>query len=150
DLHPQQLLNLSPVPGEGCFLIARGFFKKLVLADNIAAAVDPFFAHVSDASTAAVWALPFVYLYALQIFVAFPGSTDSARGLGLLFGFRWPENFNRPYLATSVREFWRRWHMTLSRFLRDYLYVPLGGGRCGVVRSSANLMVTMLLGGLWH
>ena len=90
---------------EGAFLIGRGFFKKRVLADSIALAIDPFFAHVSDQSTAGVWALPPVYLYALQIYFDFSGYTDIARGLGLWFGFRWPENFNWPYLATSIQEF---------------------------------------------
>ncbi len=137
-------------PAEGTFLIARGFFKKLVLADSIALAIDPFFAHVSGPSTAGVWSLPFIYLYALQIYFDFSGYTDIARGLGLWFGFRWPENFNWPYLATSVQDFWRRWHMTLSRFLRDYLYIPLGGNRGGPGRVAASLMITMLLGGLWH
>jgi alginate O-acetyltransferase complex protein AlgI len=127
-----------------------GFFKKLVIADRIAIAIDPFFAHVVDSTTAGVWSLPYVYLYALQIYFDFSGYTDIALGLGLLFGFRWPQNFDRPYLATSIQEFWRRWHMTLSRFLRDYLYIPLGGSRYGPVRTCLNLMLTMLLGGLWH
>jgi D-alanyl-lipoteichoic acid acyltransferase DltB (MBOAT superfamily) len=135
---------------EAVQLIGRGFFKKMVLADRIAWAIDPFFAHVADASTAGVWSLPYVYLYAFQIYFDFSGYTDIARGLGLWFGFRWPENFQNPYLAVSVQDFWRRWHMTLSRFLRDYLYVPLGGSRCGALRTHVNLMLTMLLGGLWH
>jgi alginate O-acetyltransferase complex protein AlgI len=149
-LEKDTLPNKPLAPWEGTFLIGRGFFKKLVLADGIAVAIDPFFAHVADASTDGVWALPYVYLYALQIYFDFSGYTDIARGLGLWFGFRWPENFNWPYLATSVQEFWRRWHMTLSRFLRDYLYIPLGGGRHGFLRTTFALMVTMLLGGLWH
>lgn len=135
---------------EGSFLIARGLFKKLVLADSIAMAIDPFFAHVGDPSTAGVWAIPYIYLYAFQIYFDFSGYTDIARGLGLWFGFRWPENFNWPYLATSIQDFWRRWHMTLSRFLRDYLYIPLGGNRGAPWRVAACLMITMLLGGLWH
>src|SRR5207248_5802470 len=106
---------------EASWLLARGFFKKLVLADRIAAAADPFFVHVGDPTTAGVWALPYVWLYALQIYFDFSAYTDIARGLGLLFGYRWPDNFDRPYLAASVAEFWRRWHITLSRFLRDYL-----------------------------
>jgi D-alanyl-lipoteichoic acid acyltransferase DltB (MBOAT superfamily) len=149
-LEKDTLPNRPLAPWEGTFLIGRGFFKKLVLADGIAVVIDPFFAHVNDASTAGVWALPYVYLYALQIYFDFSGYTDIARGLGLWFGFRWPENFNWPYLATSVQDFWRRWHMTLSRFLRDYLYIPLGGGRHGHLRATFALMVTMLLGGLWH
>jgi alginate O-acetyltransferase complex protein AlgI len=149
-LQPGALPEKPTASFEGTFLIARGYFKKTVLADSIAAAIDPFFANISDPSTAGVWSLPYVYFYALQIYLDFSGYTDIARGLGLWFGFRWPENFNWPYFATSIQEFWRRWHMTLSRFLRDYLYIPLGGNRHGPVRASAALMITMLLGGLWH
>lgn len=137
-------------PLEACLLIARGLFKKMVLADRIALAADPFFSHVGDPTTSGVWALPYVYLYAWQIFFDFSGYTDIARGLGLLFGYRWPDNFNLPYLAGSISDFWHRWHITLSRFLRDYLYIPLGGSRHGWWRTNLNLMVTMLLGGLWH
>ncbi len=150
ELGPEHLPARPQAPWEATFLIARGLFKKLVLADTIAAGIDPFFANISDVSTAGVWALPYVWLYALQIYFDFSGYTDIARGLGLWFGFRWPENFNWPYLATSIQDFWRRWHMTLSRFLRDYLYIPLGGNRHGPVRAAINLMITMLLGGLWH
>ena len=149
-LQPDSLPDHPRASWEGTFLIARGYMKKTVIADNIAAAIDPFFVHVADPSTAGVWSLPYVYLYALQIYFDFSGYTDIARGLGLLFGFRWPENFNWPYLATSIQEFWRRWHMTLSRFLRDYLYIPLGGNRHGPLRAALALMITMLLGGLWH
>lgn len=149
-LRPGELPSKPEAPLEATFLVARGFFKKLVLADSIAIAIDPFFANMSDASTAGVWPLPYIYLYALQIYFDFSGYTDIARGLGLWFGFRWPENFNWPYLATSIQDFWRRWHMTLSRFLRDYLYIPLGGSKHGPLRAMTALMVTMLLGGLWH
>jgi D-alanyl-lipoteichoic acid acyltransferase DltB (MBOAT superfamily) len=149
-LGPGQLPDRTEAPLEATLLLARGFFKKMVLADRLALAIDPFFTHVTDSTTAGVWALPFVYLYALQIYFDFSGYTDIARGLGLLFGFRWPDNFNRPYLATSMQEFWARWHMTLSLFLRDYLYIPLGGNRRGWWRTQINLMLTMLLGGLWH
>jgi alginate O-acetyltransferase complex protein AlgI len=150
DLQPGALPRRPLAITEGALLIGRGFFKKMVLADSIANAIDPFFANIGHASTAGVWALPYVYLYALQIYFDFSAYTDIARGLGLLFGFRWPENFNWPYLATSVRDFWSRWHMTLSRFLRDYLYIPLGGSRHGALRTGVALMLTMLLGGLWH
>jgi alginate O-acetyltransferase complex protein AlgI len=149
-LRPGRLPDRPLAPWEGTFLIARGYFKKIVLADSIAAAIDPFFANITHPSTAGVWALPYIYLYAFQIYFDFSGYTDIARGLGLWFGFRWPENFNWPYLAASTQEFWRRWHMTLSRFLRDYLYIPLGGSRAGPWRTGTNLMITMLLGGLWH
>ena len=135
---------------EAAWLIARGFFKKLVVANRIGAAIDPFFAHVTDPTTAGAWALPYVYLYALQIYFDFSAYTDLARGIGLLFGYRWPENFDLPYLATNIAAFWRKWHMSLSRFLRDYLYIPLGGNRKGPIRTNVNLMIAMLLGGLWH
>jgi D-alanyl-lipoteichoic acid acyltransferase DltB (MBOAT superfamily) len=149
-LQPGTMPDRPQEPLEATMLLARGFFKKMVLADRIALAIDPFFHHVADGSTAGVWSLPYVYLYALQICFDFSGYTDIARGLGLLFGFRWPENFNLPYLAGSVQEFWHRWHITLSQFLRDYLYIPLGGSRKGEGRTYVNLMLTMLLGGLWH
>lgn len=149
-VRPGQLPIEPDAPGEAVWLIARGFFKKLVVADRIGTTIDPFFAHVNDPTTAGVWALPYVWLYALQIYFDFSAYTDMARGFGLLFGYRWPENFDRPYLAGSVTEFWRRWHMTLSRFLRDYVYIPLGGNRHGTFRTNLNLMLTMLLGGLWH
>ncbi|HBI44702.1 MAG TPA: MBOAT family protein [Planctomycetales bacterium] len=149
-LRPGRTPRAPLAPAEAGWLLARGFFKKMVLADRISAAVDPFFAHVGDPTTAGVWALPYVWLYALQIYFDFSAYTDIARGLGLLFGYRWPDNFNWPYLAESVAEFWRRWHITLSRFLRDYLYIPLGGSRRGWWRTNLNLMLTMLLGGLWH
>ena len=90
------------------------------------------------------------YAYAAQIYCDFSGYTDIAIGLALLMGFIFPQNFHSPYRATGFRDFWRRWHMTLSRFLRDFLYIPLGGNRKGRLRTYVNLMATMLLGGLWH
>ncbi len=135
---------------EAGWLLARGYFKKMVLANRIGTLIDPYFAHVADPTTAGVWSLPYVYLYALQIYLDFSAYTDIARGLGMLFGYRWPDNFNWPYLASNVAAFWRSWHITLSRFLRDYLYIPLGGSRLGPWRTCLNLMITMLLGGLWH
>lgn len=147
---PGHLPTEPDAPGEAVWLIARGFFKKLVVADRIGVTIDPFFAHVNDPTTAGAWALPYVWLYALQIYFDFSAYTDMARGIGMLFGYRWPENFDRPYLAASVTDFWRRWHITLSRFLRDYLYIALGGNRRGTFRTYLNLMLTMLLGGLWH
>ena len=149
-LGPDALPDRPLAPWEGTFIIGRGLFKKLVLADTIATMIDPFFVNVADPSTAGVWSVPYVYLYALQIYFDFSGYTDMGRGLGLCFGFRWPENFNWPYLATSVQDFGRRWHMTLSRFLRDYLYITLGGNRHGLLRAMLATMATMLLGGLWH
>ena len=91
-----------------------------------------------------------IYAYAIVIYADFSGYTDIAIGVAQLLGFRFPENFNRPYSARSLRDFWHRWHMTLSRWLRDYLYIPLGGNRKGEARTYVNVMATMLLGGLWH
>ena len=129
-------------------LIAAGYVKKIVLADNLAITVDEVF--LAPASASGWQALLAVYAFAFQIYFDFSGYTDIAIGLALLLGFEFPKNFNYPYLATSFQEFWRRWHMTLSRWLRDYLYIALGGNRHGLARTMASLMVTMLLGGLWH
>jgi D-alanyl-lipoteichoic acid acyltransferase DltB (MBOAT superfamily) len=129
--------------------IARGLFKKVVIASYVAThGADPLFA--VPARHAGIEALFGVYAYAIQIYADFSGYTDIAIGLALLLGIRFPQNFDSPYRALSLQEFWRRWHMTLSRFLRDYLYIPLGGSRRGPRRTYINLMVTMLLGGLWH
>lgn len=132
----------------GLFLLMIGLFKKLIIADNLARYVDPAFANVSvleimDAWTATVG-------YTLQLYFDFSAYSEMAMGLALLFGIRLPLNFNSPYKATNLADFWKRWHMTLSRFLRDYLYIPLGGNRHGVARTLAALMATMLLGGIWH
>ena len=149
-LRPDRMPDRPQAPREAALLLARGFFKKMVLANRIGIAIDPFFLHVGEPPTAGVWSMPFLYLYAFQIYLDFSGYTDIARGLALFFGFRWPDNFNLPYLAASPREFWQRWHITLSQFLRDYLYIPLGGNRVGGWRAQVNVMITMLLGGLWH
>ncbi len=135
--------------GAGVALVAVGLVKKVAVADTLAReVVDPVFA-VPESYAAPDVALA-AYGYAAQIYCDFSGYTDMAIGLALLLGFVFPQNFNRPYRARSFREFWRRWHMTLSRFLRDYLYIPLGGNRGGPGRTARNLMLTMLLGGLWH
>ncbi|MEJ7804170.1 MAG: MBOAT family protein, partial [Candidatus Limnocylindria bacterium] len=135
--------------GAGVVLIIVGLVKKVVLADYLArSVVDPVFA-VPEAY-AAPDVLLAAYAYAAQIYCDFSGYTDMAIGLALLMGIRFPQNFDRPYRAQSFQEFWRRWHITLSRFLRDFLYIPLGGSRGGEWRTIRNLMVTMLLGGLWH
>jgi alginate O-acetyltransferase complex protein AlgI len=133
----------------GLGLIALGLIKKVAIADYLGRTiVDPVFGvpqayHAADALLA-------TYAYGAQIYCDFSGYTDIAIGLALLMGFVFPLNFNSPYRATGFRDFWRRWHMTLSRFLRDYVYIPLGGNRRGRLRTYANLMATMLLGGLWH
>ncbi len=134
----------------GFWLIAAGMFKKVVIANLLATElVDRVFANPERFN--AVEVITAVYGYAVQIYADFSGYTDIAIGVALLLGFRFPDNFDRPYSAVTLQEFWRRWHMTLSRWLRDYLYIPLGGNR-GAGRWSAerNIMITMLLGGLWH
>jgi alginate O-acetyltransferase complex protein AlgI len=133
---------------QALILITLGYVKKIVVADNLAAVVDPVF----DATSAqAFWdTLLAIYAFAFQIYCDFSGYTDIAIGCALLLGFRFPKNFNYPYVAESIQDFWRRWHMTLSRWLRDYLYISLGGNRKSSARTRINLMLTMLLGGLWH
>jgi D-alanyl-lipoteichoic acid acyltransferase DltB (MBOAT superfamily) len=131
------------------FLIFIGLFKKVVIANVLATEiVDSVFASPQQHSSLEV--LVAIYAYAVQIYADFSGYTDMAIGLALLLGFRFPQNFDSPYTALSIQDFWRRWHMTLSRWLRDYLYIPLGGNRRGSRRTYFNLMLTMLLGGLWH
>jgi D-alanyl-lipoteichoic acid acyltransferase DltB (MBOAT superfamily) len=133
---------------QGVFLALVGFVKKMVLADNLAPWADAVFASPREHSTLGVWMG--VLGYAGQIYCDFSGYTDIARGASMMLGYVLPENFALPYLATSITEFWRRWHMTLSRWLRDYLYISLGGNRRGPVIQYRNLVLTMLLGGLWH
>lgn len=128
------------------FLI--GFVKKACVADNVAPVVDRVFADPGLWTSSAVWIA--VLLYAVQIYCDFSGYTDMAIACAGLLGFRLERNFDFPYVARSVTDFWRRWHVSLSGWLRDYLYVPLGGSRCGRLATYRNLMVTMLLGGLWH
>ena len=130
-------------------LILGGLFKKMVLSSFVAAAVvDPVFAVPAGHSAAEV--LVATYGYAVQIYADFSGYTDIAIGVALLLGYRFPDNFDAPYAARSLQDFWRRWHITLSRWLRDYLYIPLGGSRRGELATVRNVLLTMLLGGLWH
>ena len=130
-------------------LIVRGLFKKVVISSYISTAiVDPVFA--SPSSHSALDALFGVWGYAVQIYCDFSGYTDIAIGLALLLGIKFPVNFDRPYAALDLQDFWRRWHITLSRWLRDYLYIPLGGNRGSNGEVMRNIMITMILGGLWH
>jgi D-alanyl-lipoteichoic acid acyltransferase DltB (MBOAT superfamily) len=130
-------------------LIVGGLFKKVILSNMLATRlVEPVF---SVPQSFGAWdTLLAVYGYAAQIYCDFSGYTDIAIGCALLLGYRFPRNFNAPYTATNPQDFWRRWHISLSTWLRDYLYFPLGGSRQGSLRTSLNLMLTMLLGGLWH
>jgi alginate O-acetyltransferase complex protein AlgI len=130
-------------------LIFGGLFKKIVVSSALASnIVDPVFG--APGSHSALEVLFAIYGYAIVIYTDFSAYTDIAIGVAELLGFRFPKNFDRPYAATSLQDFWRRWHITLSRWLRDYLYIPLGGSRGGEARTARNIMVTMLLGGLWH
>jgi D-alanyl-lipoteichoic acid acyltransferase DltB (MBOAT superfamily) len=130
-------------------LIFGGLFKKVVLSSYISAQiVDPVFGNPHAHSSLEVLAA--IYGYAVQIFCDFSGYTDIAIGCALLLGFRFPENFDAPYAARSLQDFWRRWHMTLSSWLRDYLYIPLGGSHGSRREMYRNIMITMVLGGLWH
>lgn len=151
DFDPQvrSLPKFDPVLfAEGVELIARGFFKKVVLADNLLPIASTVFGSPATASATDTWVG--LLAFSFQIYLDFSGYTDIGRGSAQLLGYRVPENFGAPYLATDPQDFWRRWHITLSMWLRDYLYIPLGGNRAGKWRTRFNLMVTMALGGLWH
>ena len=135
----------------GATIFSLGLFKKVVIADQVALYASPVFAQAaSGGSVDFVSAWIAALAYSFQIYFDFSGYSDMAIGLARLFGIVLPANFLSPYKATNIIEFWRRWHITLSRFLRDYLYIPLGGNRRGRTRRYVNVIVTMLLGGLWH
>ncbi len=125
-----------------------GLFKKAFIADRIAVFVDEVFANAGAYDASTTWLA--VVAYAVQIYCDFSGYSDMAIGAARALGYDFARNFDYPYLARSITDFWRRWHISLSSWLRDYLYIPLGGSRRGAVRTSINLMLTMLLGGLWH
>ena len=125
-----------------------GMLKKVLIADTIAAVIDPALRNVAALSSLDAWLCVFGYTY--QLYFDFSGYSDMAVGLGLLFGIRLPQNFDSPYMAASPAEFWRRWHISLSTILRDYLYIPLGGNRGSVWTTCRNILITMALGGLWH
>ena len=152
DLLPQ--FNQTPrltrgMATHGLLLIAWGLLKKTVIASELAAGlVDPVF--FDPTAYGAADLLAATYGYAVQIYCDFSAYSDMAIGLAALLGYRFPRNFDQPYRSTSLQEFWRRWHMSLSSWLRDYLYIPLGGNRGGIVRACINTMITMVLGGLWH
>jgi len=131
----------------GCLLFMFGFAKKVLIADQVAPLADVAFG-AEELGLLAAWTG--VLAYAIQIYFDFSGYSDMAIGLGLMLGFTFPRNFDSPYRSCSITEFWRRWHISLSSWLRDYLYIPLGGSRRGASRTYFALMMTMLLGGLWH
>lgn len=136
---------------EGIYRFAVGLAKKTILADHIgelANTLSPVTESISGATMLAVWVGSLCY--AMQLYLDFSAYTDMAIGVGRILGFRFSENFNYPYAATSIKEFWRRWHITLSSFFKDYVYIPLGGNRVGLFRTSFNLLVVWILTGLWH
>ncbi len=148
-----QLSALSPQTsvdaGRAVMLIMAGLFKKIVIANYLAQhIVDPVFAH--PAAYGAADNILAVYGYAIQIYCDFSAYSDIAIGVALLLGFKFPINFNAPYFATSIQDFWRRWHISLSTWLRDYLFIPMGGSRVSTPRIYRNLFIVFLLGGLWH
>jgi len=132
----------------GSFLIAIGLFKKVCLADTLGRASDAGFAQATSLDFTGGWIT--ALSYSLQLYFDFSGYSDIAIGLAMLFGIRFPLNFDSPFMASDLRDFWHRWHMTLSRFLRDYVYVPLGGNRRGRLLMYRNLFLTFLVGGIWH
>ncbi|MBS1999521.1 MAG: MBOAT family protein [Cyanobacteria bacterium SZAS LIN-2] len=134
--------------GQGIFLIMQGFFKKVVLGDNMGIIVSQGFNHVGNLPLADAWLATAGFTF--QIFFDFSGYTDIGRGSALLFGYKVPENFNLPFLAANLTDFWRRWHMSLSTWLRDYLFIPMGGSKGGAWNARRNVFLTMVLGGLWH
>lgn len=133
---------------EAIDLIMLGLFKKVVLADNIALVVNRCYGNWQLLNGADMWLA--AWAFAFQVYYDFSGYTDIARGSALLFGFRVPINFNLPYMSTSISDFWRRWHISLSLWLKDYVFIPLGGNKQGALRNCINLFTTMALAGLWH
>jgi alginate O-acetyltransferase complex protein AlgI len=133
---------------QGVTLILQGLFKKVALGDNLVPIVDKGFGSIQYLAPCDAWVAALAFTF--QIYYDFSGYTDIGRGSAMLLGISLPENFDKPYLSTSLVDFWRRWHMTLSFWLRDYVYKPLGGSRHGGLMQNRNLLITMLLGGLWH
>lgn len=145
----QEPRRLLPIPAhDGLVLFIVGLFKKIVIADNLAILVDRVHGMPTSFTSGDLWVS--AYAFAFQIYFDFSGYSDMAIGLALILGFRFPENFRRPYCAVNVSELWRRWHISLSTWLRDYLYISLGGNRGSRLKTLRNLMLTMVLGGLWH
>ncbi|NWF39489.1 MBOAT family protein [Mariprofundus sp. NF] len=134
--------------GLGVTIFTVGLIKKVIFADGIASSINPIFANPLGYSLLEYWLA--IVGFAMQIYCDFSGYTDMAIGLAVILGIKLPMNFNQPYMAINLQDFWQRWHMTLSRWLRDYLYIPLGGSRCSKPRHLTNILVTMILGGLWH
>ena len=143
-VHPLRMENVRA----GAQLFLRGFLKKALFADTLGIYVDPIYQNPELYSSGTCWMATFAY--AAQIYYDFSGYTDMAIGVARALGFELPENFRHPYLSRNISDFWRRWHISLSTWLRDYLYISAGGNRLGATRTYFNLMLTMFLGGLWH
>ncbi|MGF1568217.1 MAG: MBOAT family O-acyltransferase [Nodosilinea sp.] len=148
DQAEQQKPPLLNTVVEGLWLIAYGAVKKLLIADHIALLVNLSFDNLERAGSADIWLATFAY--GLQLYLDFSAYVDIARGSAMLLGITLPQNFDAPYFSASLADFWRRWHITLGDWLRNYLYFPLGGSRQGLVRTCLNLMVVMLIAGIWH
>lgn len=128
-----------------------GLCKKVLIADKIAVLADYYFDGIAKGNTYSVWGLWIgSAAYTLQLYFDFSGYSDMAIGIGGLLGFKIPENFNKPYQSGSIREFWRRWHISLCTWFRDYVYIPLGGNRCSVIKHVRNMLIVWLLTGIWH
>jgi len=142
--HPMTMDSFA----QGIRRFSLGLGKKVLIANQTALVADQVFSNVNDVGSTAAWLG--VIFYSIQIFFDFSGYSDMAIGLGQMFGFRIPENFHYPYAANSIRDFWQRWHITLSNWFRDYVYIPLGGNRKGIIRTYLNLYIVFFLTGLWH
>ena len=132
----------------GLFIFSIGLFKKVVIADTFAIWATNGFDNATTLNLFEAWATSLSYTF--QLYFDFSGYTDMAIGIALLFNIKLPINFNSPYKALNIQDFWRRWHITLGRFLRDYIYIPLGGNRTGKFRNYLNLLITFLIAGIWH
>ncbi len=133
---------------KGCYFFIFGLTKKMMIADRLAIVVDPLVLNMAGASTAEAWIA--MLGYTMQLYFDFSGYSDMAVGLGLMMNIQFPQNFNSPYKSKSITEFWQRWHITLSSWLKDYLYISMGGNRKGILKTYRNLFLTMAIGGLWH
>ncbi|HEY9909165.1 MAG TPA: MBOAT family O-acyltransferase, partial [Thermosynechococcaceae cyanobacterium] len=145
---PNQTFPTVDRVAEGLWLIACGAIKKGLLADNLGTLVNLSFQNLQRAGSGDLWLA--LFAYGFQLYLDFSGYVDMARGTAILLGFDLPQNFDFPYFSTSIADFWRRWHMSLGDWLRNYLYFPLGGSRSGLFRTCLNLMIVMAIAGLWH
>lgn len=146
ELHNKKL-SLNNV-SEGLFIFVIGLIKKVLLANNLGYIYTILFSDITNASLLSSWLC--LLCFTLQIYFDFSGYSDMASGLGKILGFNYPKNFNYPYITQSITDFWRRWHMTLSSWFKDYVYIPLGGNRCSKVKNTRNILIVWLLTGIWH